>query len=58
MTTNVLADGAINPRSINWSRSSGLQGSAALICRRHIVVHGFVGAPKMDPFYRTERSRN
>ena len=27
MTTNALADGAINPRSINWSGSSALQGS-------------------------------
>jgi hypothetical protein len=30
MATNVLADGAINPRSINWSGSSGLQGSASM----------------------------
>ena len=30
MTTNALADGAINPRSINWSGSSGLQGSASM----------------------------
>ena len=30
MTTNALADGAISPRSINWSGSSGLQGSASM----------------------------
>ncbi len=30
MTTNALADGAINPRSINWSKSSTLQRSAGI----------------------------
>jgi hypothetical protein len=30
MTTNALADGVINPRSIKWSASSGLQGSASM----------------------------
>jgi hypothetical protein len=30
MTTKPLADGANSPRSINWSRSSGLQGPASM----------------------------